>query len=167
MAQNIWWTIGAAVLRHVTRAIGEVDFAARLAPKPVPEYIFDDPQRDRQLTHTFPQTVPSGVTPPLVVFAEPSDALVQLLNFAIFVTPEVALTLCCLGMLCIILGMTLCLCTCVRCVSCRSFRLCPCRRRSPHPTPSQLSDMALHYYSLVQSQNPGLLNMTSSEDRRR
>ena len=167
MAQNLWWTLGTAVLRQAARTFSEIDVAAWLAPKPMPEVFDDDSQRSLAITHIIPQVVPSDQTPPLVVFAEPSDAIIQLLNVATTVSPEVIMLLCMIGMLSIVTVMFMCLCLCVKCVKHRS--LWPFNKHSfDHQlTHGQLSDMAMHYYSLVQAQNPDVLTMTPPDERQR
>lgn len=167
MAQNLWWTLGTAVLRQAARTFSEIDVAAWLAPKPMPEMFDDDSQRSLAVTHIIPQVVPSNQTPPLVVFTESSDALIQLLNVATTVSPEVIMLLCMIGMISVVVMMLICFCTCIKCVKHRS--LWPFNRRTvDHQlTHGQLSDMAMHYYSLVQAQNPGLLNMMPPDERQR
>ena len=155
------------MLGQVARTFSEIDVAAWLAPKPMPEVFDDDSQRSLAVTHIIPQVVPSDQTPPLVVFAEPSDTIIQLLNVATTVSPEVIMLLCMIGMISILVFMLVCFCTCMKCVKHRS--LWPFGRQTyDHQlTHGQLSDMAMHYYSLVQAQNPGLINMMPPDERQR
>ena len=166
MAQNMWWTIGAAIARQVARTVSEIDFAAWLAPKPVPFEEIDDSQRSLAVTHTFPQVVPGDHVPPLVVFAEPSDSIVQLLHAATYVTPEFIMLMSIIGLISVIVLSVCCVCKCSRWM--RSGSFCPCARRNPSPlaVPEQLSDMALHYYTVVQAQNPGLLEVVPPNNPR-
>ena len=107
----------------------------------------------------FPKPCPAGQPPPLVVFAEPTDPIIQLLSLATSITPELIMGLCVIGILCVLVLCLLCVCMCVRCVRRGTCWPCPHQGDPQHVPHGQLSDMALHYYALVQEQNPGLLNV--------
>ena len=157
----MWLTIGTAAAKYVTRAVSEIDWASWLAPTPyqLPEDVDQGSQRSLAITHTLPPTVPADQAPPLVVFAEPTDSIIQLLNLASSVTPEFVMAMCAVGVISILTIIFFCLCTCVRCVKRRSCWPCARRNRALPPPHEHLSDMAAHYYALVQAQNPGILNM--------
>ena len=169
MADNLWWTVGATVAKYVTRAVSEVDWVTWLAPKPPPfvDDVDQGSQRSLALTHTLPPTVPAHQAPPLVVFAEPTDAVIQLLNLTTYVSPELVMGMCAVGVLSLLVLLLFCLCTCARCIGRWTFWPFARRNRTCPPSRGQLSDMAMHYYSIVQAQNPELLDMTLRDIERR
>ena len=125
-----------------------------------------DSQRSQNMivppTHTYTILPPS--TQPVLLISQPSEATIQLLEYAQQVSPEFILYLCTFGMLCAMIFASGLLFLFSRRVLRWMFRSCLSRRDAvtptaypPYaPTHQQLSDAARHLFHFVRSQNPAL-----------
>ena len=152
-----------ALLRYGSRALAQWWRDSFQAPEATADIVASDSQRSPVLfTPTVnTHTVLPPTSHPVLIISYPSDATVQLFEYAQQISPEVILYLCSFGVLCLIfLGVF----TTVK-LGRRTLRwlISPLWTTTPTPptvmqppTNRQLSDIARHWFHFVREQNPEL-----------